>query len=755
MPSRIGHYRILSKLGEGGMGLVYAAHDERLDGRVALKLIRNADASEQARKRFWREARAAAAVTHPGVCQIYEIGEEEGTPYIVMQLLEGESLAERLKRGPLPVVEATQLGAAVLDALEDLHGHGFVHRDLKPSNLFLTAHGVKVLDFGLARLLPSPASVELDETPSQVTEAGALVGTPRYMAPEQLRGGSVDARTDLFALGAILFETLTGRHAFPGGAIAEIFHSTLYEEPPALGGSAAAAALDRVIRRALAKKPEDRPQTAGVMAHELRAVPVLPDSRAAVRAVAITRLIVLPFRVLRPDPETDFLAFSLSDAIASSLSGLDALVVRSSLSATRFAGEGADLKRIATEAEIDVALTGTLLRSGAELRVSTQLVEAPSGTLIWSQTSQVTLQDIFQLQDSLVQRIVEALALPLTAREHRLLRHDVSTSPVAYEFYLRGNQLIQPIGLSSSESFSVARDLYLRCLEEDSGYAPAWARLGRCHRLLAKAGEEPAKNRARAEASLKRALELNPGLTLAHKLYAQLETELGHPVDAVARLLRHAHPGSADPELFSGLVHACRYCGLLEASVASHERARRLDSRIPTGVRHTYWLLGQYDRALAEGANPPFYFEALALTSLGREADALDLLREREREKQPDGLRAFIASLRALLEGKSEESITATETALALFDDQEAGYYLARQLARLGARERALQVLFRVVEQGFHCSQAFARDTWLDSLRDAPEFTSILERAERSRREAAASFIDAGGERLLGVRPAS
>jgi serine/threonine protein kinase len=183
------------------MGLVYAAHDERLDRRVALKLIRNADASEQARKRFWRGARAAAAVTHPGVCQIYEIGEEEGTPYIVMQLLEGESLAERLKRGPLPVVEATQLGAAVLDALEDLHGHGFVHRDLKPSNLFLTAHGVKVLDFGLARLLPSPASVELDETPSQVTEAGALVGTPRYMAPEQLRGGSVDARTDLFALG--------------------------------------------------------------------------------------------------------------------------------------------------------------------------------------------------------------------------------------------------------------------------------------------------------------------------------------------------------------------------------------------------------------------------------------------------------------------------------------------------------------------------------------------------------------------------
>jgi len=175
----------------------------------------------------------------------------------------------------------------------------------------------------------------------------------------------------------------------------------------------------------------------------------------------MTRLIVLPFRTLRPDADTDFLTFSLPDAIASSLSGLDALVVRSSLVAARFAGETPDLKRIAADADVDVVLTGTLLRAGEQLRVSTQLVEAPAGTLLWSQTSQVTLRDIFQLQDDLVQRIVEALSLPLTAREHRLLRHDVPASPTAYEFYLRANQLIQQVGLDAGEQFALARDLYL------------------------------------------------------------------------------------------------------------------------------------------------------------------------------------------------------------------------------------------------------------------------------------------------------
>ena len=752
MPDRIGPYRIVGKLGEGGMGLVYVAHDERLDRPVALKVIRPGKVDEQARKRFWREARAAAAVSHPGVCPVHEVGENAGTLYIAMKLLEGESLAQRLERGALPAAEAVRIALDVLGALEDVHGRDLVHRDLKPSNLFLTPHGVQILDFGMATLLPSPAG-ELDATASHLTQEGMLVGTPRYMSPELVRGDSVDARSDLFAVAAVLYEMLSGKNAFPGTTIVEVLHATLYEEPAVLGGSPTAAALDRVVRRGLAKRKEQRPATAAEMARDLREAFLADDTGPTARVVAMTRLIVLPFRLLRPDPDLDFLAFSLPEAITASVVGLDAIVVRSSLTAARYAGTSPDLKQIAADADVDVVLTGTLLRAGTQLRVSAQLVEAPSGTVVWSHASQVTLEEVFEVQDTLVRRILDALSPQLTAREHRLLRHDVPRTPAAYEFYLRANQLIQGVGLNKSGPFALARDLYLRCLELDGDYAPAWARLGRCYRLLGKAGDEPETNLAKAESALRRALELNPELAPAHSVYAQIETERGRPADGVTRLLQLARPECADPELFAGLVHACRYSGLLEASIEAHLRARRLDRRVQTSVRHTYWLAGDYERAHEEAMAPPAYFDSLVLASMGRESEALSILRAREADGQPEAVRLLLASLRALLEEAPEESLEASEWVLARFGDPEVRYLMARQLARLGARERALQEMSRVVDLGFHCPQAFARDPWLEPLRGTAEFASVLERAEGGRQSAAHAFVNAGGERLLGPRP--
>ena len=313
LPARIGHYAIARKLGQGGMGVVYAARDERLERTVALKTIASRSTDEAARHRFWREARAAASVNHPNVCQIYEIGEDRGELFIAMELLEGEALGERLRRGPLSVSETVPIGLEVLAALQALHARGIVHRDLKPSNVFLTLHGVKLLDFGLAR----PSEPDLGRslgTAAELTRTGMMMGTPRYMAPEQVTGEALDARTDLFAAGAILFEMLAGRPAFGGRNLVEILHATLYEQPPALTGSPAVAAADRVIRRALAKRPTDRPASAEVMAEELRAVRGTPGEGTPALARVLTRLVVLPFRVLRPDPETDFLAFSLPDA---------------------------------------------------------------------------------------------------------------------------------------------------------------------------------------------------------------------------------------------------------------------------------------------------------------------------------------------------------------------------------------------------------------------------------------------------------
>jgi len=238
------------------MGIVYSANDTRLNRPVALKMILDSNDDEDSRKRFLREAQAAARVTHPNICRLYDIGEVDGRPYLVMELLEGESVSERLKRGPMPLVEALQVMLSILSALAALHKSSIVHRDLKPSNVFLSTHGVKVLDFGLAK----PVSPVPDDgrTQTELTGHGVVAGTPRYSSPEQLTGKPVDARSDLFAAAAILFETLAGKPAFAGNSAMEIFHSVLYESPPALSGSQAISAVDRIARRAMDKNPANR-----------------------------------------------------------------------------------------------------------------------------------------------------------------------------------------------------------------------------------------------------------------------------------------------------------------------------------------------------------------------------------------------------------------------------------------------------------------------------------------------------------------
>ena len=317
-----------------------------------------------------------------------------------------------LRRGPLSVDQALPIAVDMLAALGAIHARGIVHRDLKPSNVFLARHGVKLLDFGLAR----PELQTTQDSLDSLTRSGTVFGTPGYMAPELITGDPVDARTDLFAVGAILFEMLAGRPAFGGRTVIAVVNATLTEQPPALAGSPAVAAVDRVIRRALAKNPEGRPVSTEAMAEELNAVRSLDGHEPRAMARALTRVVVLPFRVLRPDPDIDFLAFSLPDAITTSLAGMGSLIVRSSATAARFAGEAPDIKALAVEADVDRVVMGTLLRSGDQLRAATQLVEAPEGTLLTSHTVQSPLGDLFRMQDDIARRVVEGLALPLTGR---------------------------------------------------------------------------------------------------------------------------------------------------------------------------------------------------------------------------------------------------------------------------------------------------------------------------------------------------
>src|SRR5678815_2139590 len=251
-PGQIHHYKILEKRGEGGMGVVYVAEDQRLGRRVALKLLRADSGDPNARSRLIREARLAAGISHPLICQVFELGEWEEQPFIVMELLTGEPLTSRLGSS-LPPSEALRIACSVMEALSVLHEHSIVHRDLKPSNIFVTRDSIKVLDFGLAR-----SSDVTGVTEVEVTQAGVFVGTPQYAAPEQLLGSAVDERADLFSAGVIIYEMLTGRPPFPGQSFAAVVHSVLYDTPPVLTGSASIARIDRILHRLLSKRPEDR-----------------------------------------------------------------------------------------------------------------------------------------------------------------------------------------------------------------------------------------------------------------------------------------------------------------------------------------------------------------------------------------------------------------------------------------------------------------------------------------------------------------
>jgi eukaryotic-like serine/threonine-protein kinase len=464
----------------------------------------------------------------------------------------------------------------------------------------------------------------------------------------------------------------------------------------------------------------------------------------------VSRLMVLPFRILRPSPDTDFLAFSLPDAITSTLSGFQSLLVRSSAAAAQFATDQdpPDLEAIATRADVDAVLHGTLLEGGDEVRVSAQLVRVPDGAVLWSGTAQSPRGDVFALQDALTRHIVDGLAVRLTERDHRALRHDVPSSGRAYELYLRANQLSY-----DARHFALARDLYMQSLDEDPRYAPAWARLGRVYRVTAKyTNEDTAAGYARAESAFGRALELNPDLAVAHGLYAYLEADLGRAQDAMVRLL--SRPETAgDSELLAGLVHACRYCGLLEESVAAHNRARVLDPTIRTSVAQTYWALGQYGATIEADLDSPSFISILAIEALGRKQEAIALASGAlNRPTVPQTARTFISAFRAMFEGDIDGSISKLEDVRRLtFPDPEAFHRQGWMLARLGLVDQALAFLRRATDEGFVCPFDLQTNRWFEPIRSTPEFQDILDVATRKQRTARGIFAAMHGDALVGL----
>jgi TolB-like protein len=518
-------------------------------------------------------------------------------------------------------------------------------------------------------------------------------------------------------------------------------HAILYDEAPPLEH-----ALSGVVERLLRKNREERYASADEVLDALAAPPA-PAERG------LTRLIVLPFRILRKHEETDFLAVSLPDAITSSLAAVDSLVVRPTVSATRFASAAEiDVKTIAAQAQVDAILTGTILSDGHQLRLNAQLIGASDGALLWSDTSNASVKDIFQVHEGLVSRIVESLKLPLTAGEKRALKHDVPADPMAYHFYLMANQLAAGY---DPRNLTQARDLYLQSIAADGKYAPAWASLGRAYRLMGKYIGDFSDYLALAEEAFQRAFSLNPDLALAHQYYTSLQTDMGRPIEAVDRLLKRARERRHDPQLFAGLVLACRYCGLPTASAAAHDMGRRLDPNIRTSVVWSYIQLGEYQKVLDSRDSSDVYGTSEALASMGRQEDAIAGYLEYEKLPLTEHMRLGAVFHRAFIQGNSQAGLDALDRLLDLPGpftyDPESHYWIARNLARANQGGRALRSLRRALESGYYCHYALLHDSAFRSLSSEPEFEELLNRAAGWDRVARRAFLDNGGESILGV----
>jgi tetratricopeptide (TPR) repeat protein len=393
---------------------------------------------------------------------------------------------------------------------------------------------------------------------------------------------------------------------------------------------------------------------------------------------------------------------------------------------------------------------GTLLRSGDQVRAAAQLVEAPGGTLLTSHTVQASLDDLFRLQDDLARRVVDALSLPLTGVASTA--RDAPHNAQAYEFYLRGNELGR-----TYDGLARARELYRRCLELDPSFAPAWAQLGRCHRVIGKYVEVAADSEALAEEAFRHALDLNPHLSIAHKFYANLEADIGQAERALVRLLREATRHGNDPELFAGLVHACRYCGLLDESIAAHAEARRLDPNVPTSLDQTLLMTGDIERLLTVEL-PPILAGAddgirvIGLGLAGRRDESRRRLLDMRRGPRIAIFQAWTDHLMAWLERRpADMSNTMSRlTGLKIQEDPEAVFQEGWLFCEVGEHRAGLDYLRRAVAKGYFAFSTLRDSPHFDALRGDPAFQALLAQAEDARRHALDSFREEGGDQLLG-----
>jgi serine/threonine protein kinase/tetratricopeptide (TPR) repeat protein len=559
--SKLGPYEIVAPLGAGGMGEVYRARDSRLGREVAIKVLPASFSNDPDRlRRFEQEARAAGILNHPNITAVYDVGTVGDAPYVVSELLEGETLRSRLAGGPLAPRRAIDFALQIAHGLAAAHEKGIVHRDLKPENLFVTKDGrVKILDFGLAKLTKPDEAGPQTNLPTETagTEPGVLMGTLGYMSPEQVRGKPSDARSDIFSFGSILYEMLSGGRAFHGDSAADTMSAILREDPPELSSTnqQVSPALDRVVRHCLEKSPEQRFHSARDIAYALEEtlagttatgiVPPKPRGRrlrrwallttgvAALLAVlvvadvggvrrrlfgskshAIQSLAVLPLENLSRDSAQEYLADGMTEALITDLAQIGSLRVISRTSVMRYKGTKKGLPEIARELDVDGVVEGSVLRAGSKIRITAQLIHASTDRHLWARSYERDFKDVLALQDEVAQAIASQIQARLTSDEQARLSRARAVNPEAHEAYLKGRYEWYRW---TPENFQKALEYFQQAIAIDPSYAPAYAGLSLAYARLGDGGAwRPVDAYPQAKSAALRAVELDPDLAEAH-----------------------------------------------------------------------------------------------------------------------------------------------------------------------------------------------------------------------------------------------